>query len=137
MDWIFLLHVFFTFYMTGVIWFVQIVHYPLMAKVGSDHFKSYEQAHTMLTTWVVGPQMIIELASGIFLLWQNGNDAWYWANIALLAVIWSSTFFIQMSLHGRLTEGFQEELQQQLVQSNWLRTVAWTVRSAILIWLMI
>jgi len=137
MDWIFLLHVFFSFYMTGVIWFVQIVHYPLMAKVGSDHFKSYEQSHTMLTTWVVGPQMIIELASGIFLLWQNGNDSWYWVNIALLAVIWGSTFFIQMPLHGRLSEGFQGKLQQQVVQSNWLRTVAWTVRSAILIWLMV
>lgn len=137
MDWIFLLHVFFSFYMTGVIWFVQIVHYPLMAKVGSDHFKSYEQSHTMLTTWVVGPQMIIELASGIFLLWQNGNDSWYWVNLALLAVIWGSTFFIQMPLHGRLSEGFQEKLQQKLVRSNWLRTVAWTVRSAILIWLMV
>lgn len=30
-----------TFYMVGVIWFVQIVHYPLLEKVGTDRFSTY------------------------------------------------------------------------------------------------
>ena len=136
MDWMFLAHVFLTFYMTGVIWFVQIVHYPLMAKVGIDSFRSYEQAHTRLTTWVVGPQMVAELGTGIFILLQDWSNLWHWVNIALLIIIWLSTFLIQVPLHGQLSEGFQEKLRQKLVRSNWIRTVAWTVRSLILIWLL-
>ncbi len=136
MDWMFLAHVFLTFYMTGVIWFVQIVHYPLMAKVGVESFRSYEQAHTQLTTWVVGPQMIAELGTGIFILFQDLSNPWHWVNIALLSIIWLSTFLIQVPLHGRLSSAFQEKLHQWLVRSNWIRTIAWTTRSLILIWLL-
>ena len=43
-----------TLYMVGLIWFVQVVHYPLMAKVGVQGYETYQQAHMRLTTWVVG-----------------------------------------------------------------------------------
>jgi hypothetical protein len=46
-------HVAATWYTTGVIWFVQVVHYPLLAAVGSQAFSTFEQRHTSLTTWVV------------------------------------------------------------------------------------
>jgi hypothetical protein len=32
--------------MVGLIWFVQVVHYPLFASVGADEFVAYENAHT-------------------------------------------------------------------------------------------
>ena len=44
-----------TLYMTGLIWFVQVVHYPLMGLTGKAEFSAYEQRHTLLTTWVVAP----------------------------------------------------------------------------------
>jgi len=47
-------HVFATLFMVGMIWFVQTVHCPLFANVGSEHFKTYEELHQRLTTWVVG-----------------------------------------------------------------------------------
>ncbi len=50
---LFLLHLATTFFMLGVIWFVQVVHYPIFAKTGSTEFSGYEQTHTTLTTWVV------------------------------------------------------------------------------------
>ena len=31
--------------MCGLIWFVQVVHYPLFAGVGDDGFTAYEQRH--------------------------------------------------------------------------------------------
>lgn len=34
-----------TLWMTGLIWFVQVVHYPLFALVGSTGFAAYESAH--------------------------------------------------------------------------------------------
>ena len=52
-----LIHAGATLYMTGLIWFVQVVHYPLMARVGEDGFAEYEKHHQRLTTWVVAPPM--------------------------------------------------------------------------------
>ena len=38
MELILLTQVFATLFMVGLIWFVQIVHYPLYAKVGREQF---------------------------------------------------------------------------------------------------
>ena len=64
-----LLHLAATLFMVGLIWFVQVVHYPLMGSVGRPEFVAYERKHTRRTAWVVGPPMLIELATGILLLW--------------------------------------------------------------------
>ena len=59
-----LLHLAVTLFVVGVIWFVQVVHYPLMASVGRAESAAYVQAHTRRTAWVVGPPMLVELATG-------------------------------------------------------------------------
>lgn len=61
-----LLQVVTTLFMVGVIWFVQVVHYPLMAHVGRAEAVAYEKSHTRRTGWVVGPPMLIELGTGFF-----------------------------------------------------------------------
>jgi hypothetical protein len=56
MKYVLLLQAAATLFMTGVIWFVQVVHYPLMARVGAAGFPDYEAAHARLTGYVVvGP----------------------------------------------------------------------------------
>ena len=55
----------------------------------------------------------------------------------LLAVIWVSTFLIQVPLHGRLTRGFDATRHSALVRSNWIRTVAWSARGALLAWMLL
>jgi len=59
--------VFSTLCMVGVIWFVQIVHYPLMSLVGAAESAAYAAANQRLTTWVVGPLMLVEAASNMAL----------------------------------------------------------------------
>jgi hypothetical protein len=136
MNWIFLTHLGFTLYMTGVIWFVQIVHYPLMGKVGAEYFVAYERSHTMLTTFVVGPQMVIELATAVLLVFSMKNmQSWWWINLALVGAVWASTFFIQVPLHNDLSQGFDEVKHLKLVNSNWIRTVVWTARAVLLLFL--
>ena len=44
-----------TLLLVGLIWFVQIVHYPQFVRVGSERFAEYETIHVRLTTWVVVP----------------------------------------------------------------------------------
>jgi hypothetical protein len=84
---ILLLHAAATLSMTGLIWFVQVVHYPLMARVGRVGFADYEAAHTRRTTWVVAPPMLIEGFTAVVLLlrpppgipqWQVGGCPLDW-----------------------------------------------------------
>jgi hypothetical protein len=59
--------------MLGLIWFVQIVHYPLFSSVGEREFAGYEIQHSRLTAFVVGPPMLIEALSAIALVFSIGK----------------------------------------------------------------
>jgi len=124
-------HAFATLAMTGLIWFVQIVHYPLFARVGPDSFPSYHAAHTTRTGYVVIPLMLLEAstAAAIALLPASGVPrAQAWIGAALLAVAWASTFLVQVPLHRRLSSGFDDGAIRRLTATNWTRTIAWTAR---------
>lgn len=137
---LYLAHLAAALFMTGLIWFVQVVHYPLFARVGAEGYATYQNAHMRLTTLVVGPPMLWELATAVALL-AGGRPAWFssrwaWANLALLGVIWLSTAFLQSPTHAKLTAGFQAAPHLFLVRSNWLRTALWSGRSLILLTLL-
>lgn len=127
------IHLLTSYYMLGVIWFVQVVHYPLMGQVGREGFIAYEQAHARLTTYVVLPPMVTELITAGLLCWYSPEWAWWWANLVLVLLIWGSTFLVQVPLHGKLVEGFDASVHRRLVRTNWVRTVAWTVKAVGLI----
>ena len=137
MTSVLLLHAAATLYMTGLIWFVQVVHYPLFAAVGREPFAAYEKEHTRLTGWAVTAPMLIELATGGALaLWRPAAlpAAPVWIGLALLGVIWLSTSLLQMPAHRTLLAGFDARAHRRLVRSNWLRTAAWTTRGALALW---
>lgn len=129
---VFVVHIGATLFMTGLIWFVQIVHYPLFRLVGGS-YAAYQQAHMRRVTWVVGPLMLLELATATALVFRR--PAWLepWAagaNLGALALIWVSTALLQAPAHGRLLSGFAAADHAALVRTNWLRTFLWTFRSA-------
>ena len=79
-----------TFVMVGIIWFVQIVHYPLFARVGTTGFPAYSAAHSRLTGLVVGPPMLAEAATAVALVLgpPPGVSSWLAVSgLVLLAVI--------------------------------------------------
>lgn len=133
---IFLLSLASSLFMSGVIWIVQIVHYPLFAQVGPAHFSRYEAAHTQLISWVVMPAMLLELGTALLLLiWR---PAWFSRPLSLLALalvlgIWAVTFFVSVPQHARLGAGFDAQAHALLVSSNWLRTLGWSLRSLLLL----
>lgn len=132
-----LLHAAATLFMTGLIWFVQIVHYPLFNGVGPERFTSYELRHSNLTTFVVVVPMLLELVTAVALVWQRseGIALWQlWIGLGLVGVIWLSTAFLQVPQHNVLSQGFNESAYQTLVLSNWLRTLAWTARSILVVY---
>jgi hypothetical protein len=130
-ELILLAHVCSTVSMVGLIWFVQIVHYPLFNIVGRQGFAEYERCHQQRTTVVVAPLMLLEATTAaLLLLWRpDGVAIWLpWAGIGLVALMWGSTFFWQVPAHEKLAEGFDPNTHRRLVRSNWLRTAGWTAR---------
>lgn len=134
-PYVFRLHAAVTWFLAGLIWFVQIVHYPLMRVVGSGHFREYERLHQQRTTFVVAPTMLLELALSITVLviaHRSGSGlVLSWIAMVLLIVIWASTFGLQTPLHKDLARGFKEPAWRWLVITNVIRTLAWTLRGVI------
>ena len=129
--WLPLAHFAFTCFMTGLIWFVQLVHYPLYGAVGREQFGAYEREHMRRVSWLVGPLMLAEAVTALALLWHPGP---YAANFLLLAVTWLSTAVWQVPQHEVLREGFDAEASNRLVRTNWVRTACWSARSLLLLY---
>jgi hypothetical protein len=134
--WIVVAHLAATWTMVGIIWFVQVVHYPLMARVGRDGYPAYHAAHSRRTTWVVVPPMLLELGTAAWLALRPTPyfpPSAAWAGLALLAVVWLSTFLLQVPRHGTLEHGFDAGAHRRLVRTNWIRTVGWTLRGILVL----
>lgn len=124
--------------MAGVIWFVQVVHYPLMARVGRDRFTAYSEAHSRLTSYVVGPPMLVEAATAGWLLVARPASVPLWSVVlgaVLVAGIWLSTALLQVPRHTAFGRGFDRREHRALVATNWLRTAAWTIRALLVLWM--
>jgi hypothetical protein len=127
-------HVVATTAMVGLIWFVQIVHYPLFAAVGTDDFVAYEHAHTARTAWVVGPVMAVEGLAALAIVATADEDLGLvlpLAGLALLAVVQASTVLLQVPAHRALSERADPATMHRLVATNWIRTVGWSARAAV------
>jgi hypothetical protein len=126
-----------TLFMTGVIWFVQVVHYPLFNQVGTAAFAGYEASHCRLTTYVVAPAMIIEAFAALLFIGSHPsavNDGEAWIGAFLVFAIWVSTALFSVPFHNELSGGFAMTAYDSLCRLNWIRTAAWTARSALIIW---
>ncbi len=137
-HWVLAIQVLMSLYMFGLIWFVQVVHYPLFAKVGAAEWVAYEQAHTHQTSFVTAPFMIVELGTAAWIWWfdyQLLENWWNLPNLLIVLALWASTFFIQVPLHNQLLRAHSAKAIQRLVNSNWIRTGLWTGKAIVWMWL--
>jgi len=138
-DALLVLHAGLTWFLAGLIWTVQLVHYPLFAQVSRETFLAYERRHTARISWIVAPAMGGELLSGGWLLLaaDAGARGPLVLGAALLIVVWASTFLVQVPCHRVLGRGFDPAVHGRLVRTNWLRTATWTARSGLVGWLLL
>ena len=130
MTWWEILHLISTAFMVGVIWYVQLVHYPMFDEYEKEKFSKVHNRHQILTTFVVGPMMLLEVVSACFIFDSAlflAQPLWLVSALLLLGV-WMSTAFLQMPCHFKLEKQFSSRALKFLVRSNWLRTLAWTAR---------
>jgi hypothetical protein len=136
-ELVWLIHLAATLFLVGLIWVVQVVHYPLFARVGADQFHDYWRGHTRLITWLVAPSMGAEVVTGVllFVVRPPGLSLPVLVvGFGLVAVNWLSTWRVQIPLHERLGRRFDAITLRRLVRTNWVRTAAWTLRGLLVLW---
>ena len=120
--------------MTGLIWFVHVVHYPLLALVGAEAMPRYHAAHVRRTTWVVAAPMLVEAGAAVALFALGGYQSWTrWLGGGLLLLIWSVTALVLVPAHDRLRAGFDPVVHRRLLRGDLVRALAWSGRTAILV----
>jgi hypothetical protein len=106
--------------------------------MGRSEFSKYEERHAALTNWIVGPPMLVELATALLLFWIRPADVSTWnlsIGLALLIVIWLSTALVQVPCHNALKRGFDAAAHRRLVWTNWVRTAGWSLRGLLVCWM--
>lgn len=118
--------------MTGLIWLVQLVHYPSFHLIDPQRFQEFHQQHSSRITLIVAPLMGLELLTAILLVLERSESYAWWLNLLGVILIWACTAFLSVPLHNQLASGYDYEKVNALVVTNWPRTLIWTARS---IWL--
>lgn len=131
LNLLWILHSFCTFFMTGLIWMVQVVHYPLFRFALKQDFKKYHQFHSNRISWVVFPIMTLQVITALVLFLYSWNGL-----SSILLGLSCFTFFITglffVPLHNQLARFPNNQLIDRLILLNGFRTLAWTIQSLIL-----
>ncbi len=120
--------------MTGVIWFVQWVHYPLLAQVPVDRAVETAVEHQRRTGQVLAIPMAVEGFTTLGLLISRPESVqifWPWFGAVLLAVALGSTVFVSVPLHAKMATNPTADVGRRLVVTNWPRTIAWSLRAVV------
>lgn len=116
-----------------LIWVVQIIIYPGMHAWVNEKFADLHRDYTRRISVIVGPLM---LAQAVLALRQIiiAPEFLSVMQAILIASVWSVTIFISVPLHRRLSSGYDARVINRLINTNWLRTVGWSLVS-LLDWL--
>jgi len=84
--------------------------------------------------------MIIELISTILLVVyppKNVSLTIPIIGVILVFIIWASTAFLQIPQHNTLANAYELKAHNILVQTNWIRTLAWSMRGLLLLYMLL
>lgn len=131
-----LIHLVASSVMLGVIWIVQLVHYPAFLYVDEGKFSGFSDFHQSRISLVVVPAMLVELFAAVLLSLYE-TTGWFsylvYANLLLVLFVWGITFFISVPCHAKLSVRKDIKIIERLVRTNWLRTAGWTLHFVIAI----
>ena len=124
-----ILHLIATSVMVGVIWVIQLVHYPSFHFVELKQYTTFQRFHMARISYVVIPAMLTELFTLILIVFSMDQiDTLVLASAILLIFIWLMTAVFFSGVHQKLTLGYEQPVVDKLVKLNWGRTLLWTTR---------
>jgi hypothetical protein len=69
MNVLLVIHFTATWFMVGLIWTIQVVHYPLFHRVDTPSFLRYEAEHTRRMGWLLAGPASLEVSTAAALVW--------------------------------------------------------------------
>jgi hypothetical protein len=119
--------------LAGLIWTIQLVHYPSFAFVQRESFTDFSRFHTKRISMLVIPLMLAELTLAILLVFLSDWAPLLCLSLLLVIGIWAATFGLSVPCHNALGANKDGKVIQKLVRTNWLRTGLWTVKLGVLV----
>ncbi len=113
----------------GLIWVVQLVHYPSFRFIDKNQFLDFHKRHTRSITIIVMPLMLLELGLSFWSCYLYQFEFAHLVPFLMVLGIWSSTFLIQIPIHQKLSKVKDELLINRLIKTNWIRTILWSIKS--------
>ena len=124
-----IIHLIATSVMVGVIWTIQLVHYPSFHFIELNQYTTFQRFHMSRISYVVIPAMLTELFTLILIIISMDQvDPIILASALFLIVIWLMTAVFFSGVHQKLTLGYDQTVVDKLVKLNWGRTLLWTLR---------
>ena len=123
------IHLIATSIMVGVIWVIQLVHYPSFHFIELKQYTTFQKFHMSRISFVVIPAMLTELFTLILIIISTDPiDTLLTVSGLLLVLIWLMTAVFFSGVHQKLTLGYNKTVVDNLVTLNWFRTLLWTLR---------
>jgi len=121
-------HLISTSIMVGVIWVVQLVHYPSFKYVNESNYIIFQKYHMSNISYIVFPVMFTELITAILILFFGEESLFFMLSLICLFLIWVITGVLFTKFHNILQKGKDLKMIEKMIKANWMRTLLWTLR---------
>ena len=117
MSTLFVVHAAVTWALVGMIWTVQVVHYPLWRQIGDDAFRECHGRHMVRMTLVVAPLVIAEFLTAVALVAYGARGVWLLVSFAPMVVNWISRCLCRF----RCMPGWRSGSTRKSIEGWWCR----------------
>ena len=129
MEQLFLkINIYSNIYLIAISVMVQLIIYPSFKNYDNSNFRSFHSSYTKKMFFIVGPIMILELLSTLYLVIKNT----FLFPSTIVAFIWLTTFFLIVPVHNSLNSAFSIRTHKKLLRLNIVRTSFWVLKLLII-----
>ena len=114
--------------MVGVIWVIQLVHYPSFKYVNESDYIIFQKYHMSNISYIVFPVMFTELTTAILIFFFGEKSFFFMLSLICLFLIWVITVVLFTKFHNILQKGKDLKMIEKMIKANWMRTLLWTLR---------
>ena len=127
-DDLLMIHIISTSIMVGVIWVMQLVHYPSFKYVKESDYIIFQKYHMSNISYIVFPVMFTELITALLIFFSGEKSLFFVLSLICLFLIWVITGVLFTKYHSILKEGKDLMIIEKMIKANWIRALLWTMR---------
>ncbi|WEH40463.1 hypothetical protein [Streptomyces sp. AM 2-1-1] len=125
-------------YTTGFVWTLQLMDYPMVARLREGASESYMAAHNQMFWRVLAPGLLVAGVTSVLLVLNRSRAVPLRAalvTLVLLILIMTLSGVVATPDRVDLAQHFSAAVHAHLIRVSWIRTVAFTAWSGLDAWL--